>query len=289
MRQLDNPYDWLAVSKPDDLSHGFILANPREAIKFKPDATLTILKEDEIYLSQGLADAWQVGIGDRIHLALPLYDANLPIGMIGDYDQQSWVIHGIKESSQRFIYQHPGWWEQWLMMHAYVPSHQLTPDAWVIEDDQRVLPDLEVIRPFADVVESVKDIQEGVILGMVIVGFMIGLPSMILFYYFLRQSLVDDKKTMLLLIGYGAPQSMIQQWYGGKLTWLILELVLPTLMVIIGFDFVMKSMISSSFYIDIPYRFPIESISVLMGLFLVFYTTMVAFQNTIIKRLIEKK
>ena len=175
------------------------------------------------------------------------------------------------------------------MMHAYVPSHQLTPDAWVIEDDQRVLPDLEVIRPFADVVESVKDIQEGVILGMVIVGFMIGLPSMILFYYFLRQSLVDDKKTMLLLIGYGAPQSMIQQWYGGKLTWLILELVLPTLMVIIGFDFVMKSMISSSFYIDIPYRFPIESISVLMGLFLVFYTTMVAFQNTIINRLIEKK
>ncbi len=289
MRQLDNPYDWLAVSKPDDLSHGFILANPRDAIKLKPDATLTILKEDEIYLSQGLADAWQVGIGDRIHLALPLYDANLPIGMIGEYEHQSWVIHGIKESSQRFIYQHPSWWEQWLMIHAYVPSHQLTPEAWVIEDDQRVLPDLEVIRPFADVVESVKDIQEGVILGMVIVGFVIGLPSMILFYYFLRQSLVDDKKTMLLLIGYGAPESMIQQWYGAKLTWLILELVLPTLMVIIGFDFVIKSMISSSFFIDIPYRFPIESISVLMGLFLVFYTTMVAFQNTIINRLIEKK
>ena len=66
---------------------------------------------------------------------------------------------------------------------------------------------------------------------------------LILFYYFLRQSLVDDKKTMLLLIGYGAPESMIQQWYGGKLTWLILELVLPTLMVIIGFDFVIKTMI----------------------------------------------
>ena len=288
MRQLNNPYDWLAVNKPEDVSHGFVLANPREAIKLKPDATLAILKEDEIYLSQGLADAWQVGIGDRIHLALPLYDDNLPIGMIGEYEHQSWVIKGIKDSSQRFIYQHPGWWEQWLMMHAYVPSHQLTPEAWVIEDDQRVLADLEVIRPFAEVVESVNHIQQGVILGMVSVGFVIGLPSMILFYYFLRQSLVDDKQTMVLLIGYGAPQSMIQQWYAGKLTWLILELVLPTLLVIIGFDVVIKSMISSSFFIDIPYRFPFESISVLSGLFLVFYIIMVAFQNTIIDRLIEK-
>jgi hypothetical protein len=289
MQKLDNPYDWLAVSKPEDISHGFILANPREAIKLKPDATLTIFKEDEIYLSQGLADAWQVGIGDRIHLALPLYDDNLSIGMIGEYEHHSWVIHGIKDSSQRFIYQHPGWWEQWLMMHAFVPSHQLTPKAWVIEDDQRVLPDLEVIRPFADVVESVNNIQEGVILGMVSVGFVIGLPSMILFYYFLRQSLVDDKKTMLLLIGYGAPQTMIQQWYGGKLTWLILELVLPTLMVIIGFDFVIKTMISSNFFIDIPYRFPTEAILVLSSLFFIFYSIMVTFQNTIIDRLVEKK
>ena len=175
------------------------------------------------------------------------------------------------------------------MIHAYVPSHQLTPEAWVIEDDQRPLPDLEAISPFADVAKSVKHIQEGVLLGMIAVGIMIGLPSMVLFYYFLRQSLVDDKKTMLLLIGYGAPQSMIQQWYGGKLTWLILELILPTLIVIIGFDFVIKSMISSSFYIDISYRFPIESILVLIGLFMVFYTTMLAFQNTIIDRLLEKK
>lgn len=289
MRQLENPYDWLAVNKPDDIHHGFILANPREAIKLKPDSTLTILKEDEIYLSQGLVDAWRVGIGDRIHVALPLYDANLAIGMVGEYDHASWMIKGIRDSSQRFIYQHPGWWEQWLMIHAYVPSYQLSPEAWVIEDDQRPLPDLEVMKPFAEVVESVKNIQEGVILGMVAVGFVIGLPSMILFYYFLRQSLVDDKKTMLLLIGYGAPQSMIQQWYGGKLTWLILELVLPTFMVIIGFDFVIKSMISSSFFIDIPYRFPIESISVLIGLFLGFYTIMVAFQNTIINRLIRIK
>jgi hypothetical protein len=140
-----------------------------------------------------------------------------------------------------------------------------------------------------DVVESVNNIQEGVILGMVSVGFVIGLPSMILFYYFLRQSLVDDKKTMLLLIGYGAPQTMIQQWYGGKLTWLILELVLPTLMVIIGFDFVIKTMISSNFFIDIPYRFPIEAILVLSSIFFIFYSIMVTFQNTIIDRLVEKK
>ena len=288
MKQFKDPYDWLSVSKPENISHGFVLANPSDAIKLKPDSSLSFLKDDEIYLSQGLADAWGVWIGDRIHLAFPLFDDALPIGMIGDYEQKTWLIKGVKESQQRFIYQRPGWWELWLMTHAYVPSQMLLPEGWVIDDDQRLLPELEVIKPFADVVNSVKDIQEWVILGMVSVGFVIGLPSMILFYYFLRQSLVDDKKTMHLLIGYGAPQSMIQQWYGGKLTWLIIELVTPTFFVILGFDFVIKTIISSSFFMDIPYRFPIESIAVLMSLFLVFYTTMVAFQNTIMDRLLKK-
>jgi hypothetical protein len=164
----------------------------------------------------------------------------------------------------------------------------LTPEAWIIDDDQQLLPELEVLKPFAEVVESVKEIQDGVILGMVSVGSVIGIPSMILFYYYLRQSLVDDKKTMHLLIGYGAPEKMIQQWYGGKLMALMIELLLPTFFVILGFDFIIKIIISSSFFIDIPYRFPIESISLLMGLFIVFYITMISFQNTIMDRLMKK-
>ena len=288
MTQLKDPYDWLAVSKPSHVDHGFILANPRDAIKLKPDSTLNVLREDEVYLSRGLANAWSVEPGDRIHVAFPLYDDNLPIGMLGEYDHQSWVIKGIKDSPQRFIYQGTGWWEQWLMIHAYVPSQRLVPEAWVIEDDQRQLPELDVIKPFADVVESIKNIQDGVILGMISVGLVIGFPSMVLFHYYLRQSLVDDKKTMVLLIGFGAPQSMIQQWYGGKLTWLILELLLPTIVVILSFDYVIKTMISSSFFMDIPYSFPIESISIIIGLFVAFYTTMIAFQNTIMDRLLKK-
>jgi hypothetical protein len=174
------------------------------------------------------------------------------------------------------------------MVNAYVPSQELLPEAWVIEDDQRELPALEVSKPFAEVVGSVREILQGVILGMVTVGVFIGLPSMILFYYFLRQSLVDDRKTMFLLIGYGAPLSMIQQWYGGKLGSLILELVIPTLLVILGFDYIIKTMISSSFFIDIPYRFPVESLAILIGLFGVFYTTMIALQHTIMDRLLKK-
>lgn len=288
MKQCKDPYDWLALSKPDQVSHGFILANPSDAIKLKPDSTLTFLKDDEIYLSRSLAEAWDVGIGDRIHLASPLYDDHLPIGMIGDYDHQTWLIQGINDSLQRWIYQRPGWWEQWLMVNAYVPSQKLLPEAWVIEDDQRELPALEVSKPFAEVVGSVREILQGVILGMVTVGVFIGLPSMILFFYFLRQSLVDDRKTMFLLIGYGAPLSMIQQWYGGKLGSLILELVIPTLLVILGFDYIIKTMISSSFFIDIPYRFPVESLAILIGLFGVFYTTMIALQHTIMDRLLKK-
>jgi hypothetical protein len=165
----------------------------------------------------------------------------------------------------------------------------LMPEAWVIDDDQRQLPGLEVMRPFAEVVDSVKTIQNWVIFGMASIGLVIGFPSIILFYYYLRQSLVDDKKTILLLIGYGAPQSMIQQWYGGKLTWLMIELILPTFIVIIGFDFVIKNFLSSGFFIEIPYRFPIESISVLLGLFIVFYTSMIGLQNNTIDRLSKKK
>lgn len=288
MKQFKDPYDWLAVSKPDHVSHGFVLANPSDAIKLKTDITLDSLSDDEIYLSQGLANAWRVAMGDRIHVAFPLYDDNLPIGMIGNYNHKTWVIKGVKDSQQRFIFQRPGWWEHWLMINAFVPSQMLTPEAWIIDGDHRLLPELEVIKPFAEVVESVKEIQDGVILGMVSVGSVIGIPSMILFYYYLRQSLVDDKKTMHLLIGYGAPESMIQQWYGGKLMALMIELLLPTLFVILGFDFIIKTIISSSFFIDIPYRFPIESISLLMGLFIVFYTTMITFQNTIMDRLMKK-
>jgi ABC-type lipoprotein export system ATPase subunit len=288
LKQIKSPYDWLAVSKPDHVNHGFVLANPSDAIKLKTDAALDFLKDDEIYLSRGLADAWNVGVGESIHVAFPLYDGNLPIGMIGEYKHQTWLIKGVNDSLQRFIFQQPNWWEKWLIVHAYVPSQRLLPEAWVIEDDQRRLPELEVIKPYAAVVKSIKIIQDGVILGMVSVGIVIGLPSMILFYYYLRQSLVDDKKTMLLLIGYGAPQSMIQQWYGGKLTWLMLELVVPTFIIIIGFDFVIKTLISSSFFIDIPYRFPIESISILIGLFIAFYSTMIAFQHSIMDRLFKK-
>jgi ABC-type lipoprotein export system ATPase subunit len=288
IKKIKDPYDWLAVSKPDHVSHGFVLANPSDAIKLKPDSGLGILKEDEIFISQGLAKRWGVGIGDRIHLAFPLYEPNLPVGTIGNYEHKTLLIKGLQDSQQYYLYQHPQWWEQWLMIHAYVPSQMLAPEAWVI-DDHRQLPELDIIKPFSEVVDSVNDLQRWVFLGMGSVGLVIGLPSMILFYYYLRQSLVDDKKTMHLLIGYGAPLSMIQQWYGGKLTWLVIELILPTVLVIIGFDYVIKTMISSSFFIDIPYRFPIESISILMGLFIVFYVTMVLFQNRIMNRLLKKK
>ncbi len=289
MKQIKDPYDWLAVSKPSHVSHGFVLANPSDAIKLKPDASLGFLKEDEIYISLSLAKRWGIGIGDKIHFAFPLYEHNLPIGMIGDYDHKTLLIKGVQDSQQQYIYQQPGWWEQWLMIHAYVPSQMLAPEAWVIEDDQRQLPELEIIKPFSEVVNSVIDLQRWVFLGMGSVALVIGLPSMILFYYFLRQSLVDDKRTMHLLIGYGAPLSMIQQWYGGKLAWLIIELIMPTLLVIIGFDYVIKTIISSSFFIDIPYRFPIESISILVGLFIVFFTSMVGFQNSIMDRLLKIK
>jgi hypothetical protein len=70
-----------------------------------------------------------------------------------------------------------------------------------------------------------------------------------------------------------------------------LSFELPTkgFVVIIGFDFVIKTMISSNFFIDIPYRFPIEAILVLSSIFFIFYSIMVTFQNTIIDRLVEKK
>jgi len=289
MRQLDQPYEWLAVSNPNQVSQGFVLANPSDAVKLKTDSSLTLLRENEIYISRQLAEAWGVRLGDKIFVAFPLYDGSLPIGMIGDYAHQTWVIKGVKDSQHRFIYQSPGWWEQWLMTYAYVPSHMLMPEAWVIDDDQRTLPGLVVIKPYAEVVNSVRKIQDWVTIGMISVGFIIGLPSMILFYYFLRQSLVDDKKTMHLLIGYGAPRSMMQQWYGGKLTWLIIELILPTFLVIVGFDFAIKTIISTSLFVDIPYRFPLESILMLTGLVIVFFTVMVTLQKRIMDTLLKKK
>ena len=174
------------------------------------------------------------------------------------------------------------------MVQAFVPSQKLIPEAWVIYNDAIPMPNQEVLKPFAEVVASVKEIQGWAILAMTGVGVVIGLPSLVLFFYYLRQSLVDDKKTMNLFIGYGTPMTMIQQWYGVKLTWLIMELVGPTFLVILGFDFVIKEVIASIFFIDFMYRFPQETMLVLIGLFLGFYAMMLVIQTTTIRDLVKK-
>jgi ABC-type lipoprotein export system ATPase subunit len=288
IRQMKQPYDWLGVTAPKEVSQGFVLANPSQAIKLKTDASLPRLKDHEIYLSQGLADRWNVVVGDTIHLSLPLYDATLPIGMIGEYENRTLRIQGVLPSSQSYIAHHPWWWEHWLMVQAFVPSQKLIPEAWVIYNDAIPMPNQEVLKPFAEVVASVKEIQGWAILAMTGVGVVIGLPSLVLFFYYLRQSLVDDKKTMNLFIGYGTPMTMIQQWYGVKLTWLIMELVGPTFLVILGFDFVIKEVIASIFFIDFMYRFPQETMLVLIGLFLGFYAMMLVIQTTTIGDLVKK-
>jgi hypothetical protein len=288
IRQMKQPYDWLGVTTPYQVSQGFVLANPSQAIKLKTDPSLTRLKDHEIYLSQGLANQWNVMVGDTIHLSLPLYDETLPIGMIGEYENKTLRIQGVLPSSQVYIVHHPWWWEHWLMVHAFVPSQKLIPEAWVIYNDAITMPNQVVIKPFSEVVASVKEIQGWAILAMSGVGVWIGLPSLVLFYYYLRQSLVDDKKTMSLLMGYGAPLTMIQQWYGVKLTWLIMELVLPTVIVILGFDFLIKEVIASMFFIDFTYRFPHETMFILIGLFLSFYAMMLSIQTTTIRGLIKK-
>ena len=289
IRQMKQAYDWLGVTTPKEVSQGFVLANPRQAIKLRTDASLPKLKDHEIYLSQALLDRWNVVVGDTIHISFPLYDATLPIGMIGQYEHKTLRIQGVLPSSQVFIAHHPWWWEHWLMVQAFVPSHELIPEAWVIYNDVIPMPNQEVLKPFAEVVASVKEIQGWAILAMTGVGVWIGLPSLVLFYYYLRQSLVDDKKTMNLFIGYGAPMTMIQQWYGVKLTWLIIELVGPTFIVILGFDFLIKEVIASIFFIDFMYQFPQETIVVLIGLFLGFYAMMLGIQTSTIHGIIKKK
>jgi hypothetical protein len=208
--------------------------------------------------------------------------------MIGEYENRTLRIQGVLPSSQNYIAHHPWWWEHWLMVQAFVPSQKLIPEAWVIYNDAIPMPNQEVLKPFAEVVASVKEIQGWAILAMTGVGVVIGLPSLVLFYYYLRQSLVDDKKTMNLFIGYGAPMTMIQQWYGIKLTWLIMELAGPTFLVILGFDFVIKEVIASIFFIDFMYRFPQETMLVLIGLFLSFYAMMLVIQTTTIRDLVKK-
>jgi hypothetical protein len=112
-----------------------------------------------------------------------------------------------------------------------------------------------------------------------------GLPSWILFYYYLRQSIMDDRKTIRTLIGFGSPVGLMRHWYDIRLQLLIVELAIPSIILMIGFDNILKNWFAQAFYTSIEFQLPYLTIGILISGFLFFYGLMLSLQNHEIRTL----
>ena len=285
LQKLSDPYAWIAVEMPLNIDQGFILANPSNAIKYQVQK-YSDLSIGEIYISEPLAKHWKVKPGDIIHLVFPIYDQNLQAGVLGDYGQGTLTIRGIESNREGYwIYQNQGWWEDWLMMHAFIPSLELLAKAYIVYESIAINDQFRMLNPFQEVQQSVHEIQAWLMIGLIILLIVFGLPSWILFYYYLRQSLIDDRKTIRTLIGFGSPVGMMRHWYKIRLQVLIVELAIPSLILMIGFDSMLKEWFAKAFYTQIAFQLPYLTIGILISGFLCFYGLMLSLQNHEIRTL----
>ncbi len=279
LQKLPDPYAWMSVEIPLTVDQGYVLTNPSKAIKYQVQ-NLSNLGIDEIYISESLAKHWQVDVGEVVHLAFPTYNQYHQVGILGQYGHATLTVSGIQDNQDGYwIYQHVGWWEKWLMIHALVPSIELIATAYIVYEPMIVPEQYRMLMPFQEVQASVHDIQTLLSIGLIIMTIVFGLPSWILFYYYLRQSIIHDRKTIRTLIGFGSPVNLIRHWYDVRLQLLIVELAIPSIALMIWFDNVLKQWFAKAFYTPVPFQLPYFTIGLLLTSFLGFYGMMMWLQN----------
>jgi putative ABC transport system ATP-binding protein len=275
LEKLTSPYQWLQVIPPPATSIGHILASPQAAIKWQPRFDLPSLKRNEVIISSTLANQWQVKSGAFVHVALPRYHPNATLGLIGDYAHQTWRIQGIIKEKQLKIFQEPHWLEHQLILEGNFPSYHLLPQAWINFSDAIQPNGYTQVHPYQEIQQQLKKIQEFLLYGWLGFFIIFGLPAMVLFHLYLQQHLNQEKRQIHILLGFGAPLVMVQQWYRVRLQVIFLELWLPSVMLFFSLDWLMKKTLYDRFYLMLSWQFPYEASLLWLGLWLGFYVLMV--------------
>lgn len=289
LQSLDEPFSWLSVPTPPQLKVGHLLVSPQEAVKYQGRLEFQSMNFQEVVLSRELRLHLQLEIGDKLLISFPRYDGDANEGILADYLTNEVRIAGERNEEGYWVYHYPGWWEEWLMIHGNFPSHSLYPEAWILYQSQELTSALEIRSPLMEVERQIAIIQRWLWLGLVAIFISIGIPSLILFSYYLQQSIIAEKKTMTLLQGFGTPLIMLYQWYATRLAVLMIEVFIPSVLTILSLDYLIKNSIEKGFYIAITYELPWIPLSILAVIFLLFYLGMVMLQNLTMKKLIPIK
>jgi ABC-type lipoprotein export system ATPase subunit len=283
LKQFEQPFAWLDVLPPPNTTIGYIFANPGTSMKLKTDSLYEDMALNEIMVSTGLIRLWNLKIGDKVYVDHGIFPQLNEQGRIEQTQQTSLKIIGTKEMDGNWLYHHPHWLSQWLMIEARIPSYLLEPEAWIFYQNVLTPIGYESINPLKEVQDSVQEIQQGLLMILTIWFLMVGIPLSILFFYYSIQSLNSDLKNLKALKGFGAPWSFIQHWYLMKFIVLGIEVVIPTLSVMMVLDYWLKRWLQQYFYLSISYQIPIEALLIFMLFVMVFYFTSTQINLKVIK------
>ena len=288
MMSLKEPLEWLQVPPPPSLSIGHVLAATQSAIKYMPLMDLNPLNLNEIAISSTLAKTWKIQVGEVVQVATPRYQQHRPWGIVDDFITTHLTIKKIIEGERLTIFQAPYWWENWLMVNADVPSHELNPEAW-ISFQSIVTPTGYISKePYREIRQQVGQLQTWIYGFMIGLGVVFMIPSLSLLWYYLMHHLTHDQPRMQLMMGYGASVTMIQQWYMMRLIWMMVDIMVPSLALFLTIDYLLKKQIYLQFSLQSIPSFPFGPIGVFLFVMLIL-TVMIGWVMRIsVKQLIHR-
>lgn len=284
IKQFDQPFAWLDVVPPRNTSIGYVFANPGTSIKLKTNELYDEMNLNEIIVSTDLIHFWNLNIGDQVYVDHGVFPGLNEDGRFLTSMQSTLTIIGTLDMDGNWLFHHPHWLTQWLMVHARIPSYLLEPQAWVFYQNILTPNGYESINPLKEVQDSVEEIQQILLIILGIWFLFVGMPLSILFFYYAVQSFLSDHKNVKTLKGFGAPWSYIQHWYLVKFMVMTFEVVFPTFILLVILDYWFKKWLGQYFYLSISYQLPIETLTIFLLFAMVFYFISFKLQNSIIKR-----
>ncbi|MFZ9138960.1 MAG: ABC transporter ATP-binding protein [Bacilli bacterium] len=271
LKKLVEPFSWLNVVPPSKTSIGYILTNPGSSMKLKTDETLSNLSVNEIMVSASLLQFWNLNVGEKVYINHGTYPDLNETGTIFETTQSMLTIVDVIDMDGFWLFHHPHWLTLWLMKYAFIPSNLLEPEAWIFYQQVLTPNGYQSLNPLKEVESSIHEIQLNLILATGIWLFFIGIPLFILFFYYAIQSLIADIDQLTTLKGFGSPWSYIQQWYGIKFKLIAIEVSIPTLLLLIFMDYLLKRWLGEYFFLTLSYQIPLETILLFILITMLFY------------------
>ncbi|MFZ9241476.1 MAG: hypothetical protein ACO22R_10070, partial [Chitinophagaceae bacterium] len=131
---------------------------------------------NEIIVSTDLIQFWNLNIGDRVFVDHGIFPGLNEDGRFQTSMQSTLTIIGTLDMDGNWLFHHPHWLTQWLMVHARIPSYLLEPQAWVFYQNILTPIGYESINPLKEVQDSIEEIQQILLIILCIWFLFLGMP-----------------------------------------------------------------------------------------------------------------